>query len=333
VDDVVYVLPLRRERVCERGTPELAAYLRALTAHLAVVVADGSPAPVAVRHAAAWGDAVRTVRVPPSPPGHNGKVVGVLAALAATTERRVVVADDDVRWDVPTLGRALAALDGADAVVPQNVLHPAPWHARWDTARTLVNRALGHDYAGTVVLRRDALGPEGYDARALFENLELERTVRARGGTVVHRGDLVVPRRPPDVRRFVEQRVRQAYDSFAQPARLAVELALAPALLSCVAGAARARGPVRAAWGGATATLLLAGVGIAEAGRRRAGGAAVFPRTAALWAPAWVVERALCVWVALGWRLRGGVPYGGTRLRRAAHSARELRRACGGGAR
>lgn len=327
--DVVYVLPLRRPGVDERSVAELARYLADLARRVEVVVADGSPEPVRARHAAAWGDAVRTVAVEPPPPGSNGKVVGVLAALAATSAPRVVVADDDVRWDAATLDRALAGLDRADAVVPQNVFDPLPWHARWDTARSLVNRALGHDWAGTVVLRRDALGPDGYDARVLFENLELERTVRARGGRVEHRPDLLVSRRPPRVRAFVEQRVRQAYDSFAQPARLVAELALAPLLAGCAVGAARSSGAVRATWSAVPVVVLAAAVAVAEAGRRVAGCAAAWPATSALWAPAWLVERAVCVWLALAWRVRGGVPYAGTRIRRAAHSEAGLRRAAG----
>lgn len=331
--DVTYVLPLRRDRFDERATAELARYLADFSDRAEVVVADGSPAPVRALHGASWHDAARTVTVPPPPPGCNGKVVGVLAALATVSTPAIVLADDDVRWDAATLDRALAALDGADVVVPQNVFDPMPWHARWDTARSLVNRALGHDWAGTVVLRRDALGPEGYDARVLFENLELERTVLARGGRVEHRPDLFVSRRPPEVRTFWEQRVRQAYDSQAQPARLAAELVLAPVLAAGVVGAGRTDGARRAGWAAVVVVVLGSAVLVAEAGRRTAGGATAWPATAALWAPAWVLERAVCAWVALGWRVRGGVPYRGTRIRCAAHSAAALRGSTGEGSR
>jgi hypothetical protein len=61
-------------------------------------------------------------------------------------------------------------------------------------------------------------------------------------------------------------------------------------------------------------------------GRRRHGGAEVFEPRAALWAPLWVAERAVCVWLAMAERARGGMPYRGRRLRVAAHSSRHLRR-------
>ena len=124
-----------------------------------------------------------------------------------------------------------------------------------------------------------------------------------------------MPRRPPTVRHFRGQRVRQAYDSFAQPGRLAVELALLPA-----AALALARGRP----GAPLAAGALATVALAELGRRRAGGTAVFPRDAALWAPLWLVERAVCAWLAVAARLRGGVPYRDRRLPLAAHSPRQL---------
>jgi hypothetical protein len=53
----------------------------------------------------------------------------------------------------------------------------------------------------------------------------------------------------------------------------------------------------------------------------------VFPFTAALLAPAWVLERAVCIWLALGSRLlRGGVRYRDGVLKHAATPPCLLRR-------
>ncbi len=327
VEDAVYLLPLRRATVEDDDVRELAGYLASVAQVLPVVVADGSAPSVRAEHEDAWGGHARVVPVPAPVAGTNGKVVGVLAGLAATTAERVVVADDDVRYDADALERVVGLLDDADAVVPQNVYDALPWHARWDTARSLLNRAFGGDFPGTLAVRRAALGPDGYDARVLFENLELLRTVRARGGRVLQAPDLYVPRRPPTVGKFLEQRVRQAYDSFAQPGRLAAELAVLP-LTVALARRGRTRGPRAAAV--APATVAVAAILLAEAGRRRRGGTAHFGPTAALWAPLWLAERAVCAWLAVLWRVRGGVPYAGTRLRTAAHPVRELRRRAAG---
>lgn len=310
-----YVLPLKWTEDDELD--DLTAYLRRLSGLVAeVVVVDGSPEELFARHTTAWEGLCRHVR--PSGPGClNGKVHGVRTGLALASCERVVIADDDVRYDEASLRRVLAALDAADLVGPQNVFDPLPWHAAWDTARTLLNRSVAADYPGTFAVRRstfDAMG--GYDGDVLFENLELMRTVRAYGGTVRRPLDVYVRRRPPTARRFWQQRVRQAYDDTAQPWRMAGSLLVWPA----VAVALRRRpGAVVAGAAGLVA--------LAEVGRRRAGGARVFPARCSLLAPVWVAERATCTWVALGQRvLLGGVPYAGARLAVAAHPVRTLRR-------
>ena len=114
---------------------------------------------------------------------------------------------------------------------PQNYFGPLPWHARWDTARTLLNRAFGRDYPGTLAVRRSRMLAMGlYDGDVLFENLELIRTVRADGGSVASPLDLYVARVPPSASHFWGQRTRQAYDDFALPLRMALWLATVPLL-------------------------------------------------------------------------------------------------------
>lgn len=306
-----YVLPLRWEG--DEGLDELTAYLRRLSEWVDVTVVDGSPPARFDEHRLAW-PFVR--HLAPAFPGANGKARGAMTGIDAGRHDGVVVADDDVRYERAELERMADLLADADFVRPQNVFRPLPWHARWDTGRTLLNRALGGDFSGTVGLRRSALGGRPYDTDVLFENLELERTVAARGGRVVVAQDVFVTRRPPAVERFVEQRVRQAYDDFAQPARLVRELLILP----LVAVAA-----LRGRWL-ALGIGMLGVVALAEFGRRRHGGAAVFAPTASLWAPLWLAERAVTVWIALGLRLRGGVRYRDARLARAATPLRRLRR-------
>jgi hypothetical protein len=240
-----------------------------------------------------------------------------MTGLALATHERVVLADDDVRWEPHALERAAALLEQADLVRPQNLFEPLPWHARWDTARSLVNRALGADFPGTLAVRRSTvLDAGGYDADVLFENLELMRTVRAAGGVVRDAPDLYVRRLPPSTRHFLGQRVRQAYDSRAQPPRMLAELAVLP-----LVAAALARRRIGVVLAGVVGVVALA-----EVGRRRHGGRRHVPASCSWFAPAWVAERAVCSWLALGQAWRGGVPYAGSRFARAATPERVLRR-------
>jgi len=313
-----YVLPLRWADDAEFD--DLTAYLRWLAPRVDLVVVDGSPPPLDEVHRRAWRDLGLVIPPDPALRFRMGKVNGVLTGVRVARHDRVVIADDDVRYDAAGLERMAALLEGHDVVRPQNVFDPLPWQARWDTGRILLNRAMGADFPGTLGVRRDVLlGLGGYDGDVMFENLELIRTVRAAGGREANARDLYVVRRPAGVRHFLRQRVRNAYDDFAIPARMAAWLAILPAL----ALSGRRRGAVAAGMAAAT-------VAAAEFGRRRSGGRTHFPATSALWAPLWTAERAVCAWLALGSRLRyGGVRYGGGVIPRAAHSERDLRERIG----
>ena len=314
-----YVLPLRRWR--EEPQDELAEYLRGLVDRAEVIVVDGSDAVVFAAHARAFAPPLRHVPVDADLHGRSGKVNGVITGVRAARCERVVLADDDVRYDDEALDAMEALLAAADLVRPQNYFEPLPWHARWDTARSLLNRAFGADYPGTLGVRRSCfLAVGGYDGDCLFENLELIRTIEAGGGTVVSPLDLYVRRIPPEAGQFWSQRVRQAYDDFALPFRMAVELAVLPVAVALLVR----RRPVPLLVGAATTAAA------AEVGRRRGGGTRWFPASCALLAPVWVVERAVCAWLAVWARLvRGGVPYAGTVLSKSASSPRRLRRRLG----
>lgn len=311
-----YVLPLRRWRL--EPADELIDYLGRLVGQVEVIVVDGSEPEIFAAHHQWFGAIVRHVPVDPDLAGLYGKVNGVVTGLRAASHERVVIADDDVRYEGADLERMASLLEHADLVRPQNYFAPLPWHARWDTARTLVNRAFGADYPGTLGVRRwPLLAVGGYDGDCLFENLELIRTVQVAGGRVVSPLDFYVRRLPPPARHFWSQRVRQAYDNFALPARMTAELAVVPT----VAGLVAARRPR------ALAALATLAVATAEVGRRRGGGAKVFPPSCSLLAPAWLAERGVCAWLAVKDRLqRGGVPYAGTVLSKAANSRRALER-------
>lgn len=310
-----YVLPIKTASVGS-SMDDLTSYLRWLSERVDVIVVDGSSPEVFAANHALWGSLGRHVQPDPVDRCPNGKVWGVHTGVRIADREIVIIADDDVRYDGRSLHAAIEAVRGADLVRPQNHFSPMPWHAAWDTARILMNRSIGSDHPGTLIVRRSAFAAMGgYRGDVLFENLELVRTVRAVGGTVVDRPDLYVRRLPPSTRTFWGQRPRQAYDDLAEPARFVATLAALPALAWSVR---------RRSW---APSLAAAGaIGVAAIGRHRHGGARVFPLRTIFFAPLWVLERACCEWVALAWRIWGGIPYAGGRIRRAAHPRVKLRR-------
>lgn len=289
-----------------------------------MIVVDGSPAELFDSHGAVLGDPIRHLPPDPELDFAMGKVSGVITGVQACSNEFVVLADDDVRYEVRSLRRAVELLAEFDLVRPQNYFDRLPWHARWDTARSLLNRVFTGDpafpvgdFPGTLAVRRSLFLSSGaYDGDALFENLELMRTFHAAGGTLSTPLDLYVPRQPPSASHFFSQRVRQAYDDFAVPLRMAAFLTLLPLGAELV----RRRG---------SRSIVLAGtasIAVAEVGRQRSGGRAYFPFTSSLLAPAWIAERSICAWLALGSKLAGGVRYGPGRVSLAANSTRRLRR-------
>lgn len=303
-----YLLPIRAASTAH--VSDLANYLNNLR-HVQVIVVDASEESIFAAHAAAFAPSIHHLAPDADIAGANGKVRGVLSGLRRCKYDKIIIADDDVRYTPWSLRAVIAALDDADIVRPQNYFDPLPWHAVLDTSRTLINRALDGDWPGTLAFRR-GFAPFGYNPDALFENLELVRTVRARGGCEAVRRDIYVRRLPPSAAHYWSQRVRQAYDEFARPMRLLAALSIVP---SCIV-----RPSLVAAFSALAITAALVGW-------TRAKGYRYFPALAVVAAPLWLAERAICAWLALYERVRfGGVRYAGRIVKHAASSPKELRR-------
>ena len=227
--DVTYLLPIRRTTV--PADDELPEYLAGIAEAVhEVIVVDGSPAPVFEAHARAFNAAIRHVRVDRTYFGANGKVAGVQTGMAIARTEYVIIADDDVRYSTAGLRAVAAVLEDADVVRPQNFFEPLPWHALLDEGRSLIARATGGDWPGTLGVRHSTyMRAGGYNPDVLFENLELVRTIRAAGGSERLLESTFIARRPPTIPHYLGQRVRQAYDELARPLRLGIELSLAPA--------------------------------------------------------------------------------------------------------
>jgi hypothetical protein len=313
--DATYVLPLRWEDTI--GSAEMTEYLRWLSDYLHIVVVDGSPSEIYEHHSGLWSAYVKHIPPDPSLTFMNGKVNGVTTGIRYSKTDAIVVADDDIRLDRSSIERMIGALREHDVVIAQSYFDPAPWHAQWDEARILLNRAFGMHFPAALALRRSLfLEIGGYDGDVLFENLELLRSMRFGGAKIARPNDLFVRHLAPERHAFASQRVRQAYDDFTLPARMMLWLSLLPVTL--IALRRRRFGSIIAAGVGVTL--------IAEVGRRRGGGSRVYPATAPLFAPLWLAERALCSWGAVWYRLiKGGVPYRDGVIKRAATPPKELR--------
>lgn len=313
--DGTYVLPLKWSDTS--SSSEMTEYLAWLSRRIDVIVVDGSPVEVFEHHAERWSPLIKHIWPDPDLHFANGKVDGVTTGIRAAGSDAVIIADDDIRFDEETLARVIDSLVDHDLVFAQSYLDPTPWYAQWEEARILLNRAFGVQFPVAMGLRRSMfLAMGGYDGNVMFENLELIRSMRYAGARIAAPDDLFVRHLAPDQSWFWSQRVRQAFDDLTLRGRMALWLSLGP-LAATAVGKRRTRSIAAAA---------LLAVGVAEIGRRRGGGAKVYPATAPLFAPLWLAERAVCSWVAMWHRLRtGGIPYRGGVVERAATPPKELR--------
>jgi Glycosyl transferase family 2 len=122
------ILAIRRLQQAE-DIDELTNYLYWLADQVEVIVVDGSPPDIFAIHHAVWDSCVTHVPPDPDVQATNGKVKGVLTGLRRATHERVVIADEDVRYDASSLTRLIALLEQAHIVRPQNYFDPLPWHA------------------------------------------------------------------------------------------------------------------------------------------------------------------------------------------------------------
>lgn len=303
-----YLLTIRRVRFDEREAEKFGDYFRLIAAAgCEVLVVDGSPRDVFAAHEKTWSGTCRHAPVDPKYEYLNGKVNGIHTGVALATHERIILADDDIRYTPADVLRMIELLDAYEMVRPQNYLSPLPVWARTEAARMLINRAwiAEGDYPGTLGVRRGAMLRVGhYDGDVLFDNEEIVRHFRAHRASICYARDFFILKRPPGLRKWIEQRPRQAYEDFVMRAKTAffAALPLALALAWLVAGWRWALAFVATVACGA---VLVAARGLGD------GAARFFPARLCLYAPLWVAERAASTYWAFYWRVaHGGYPFG-----------------------
>jgi Glycosyl transferase family 21 len=310
-----YLLPIRRAAFCKEEALALARYFRTLRdAGCEMLVVDGSAEAIFSRHAQHWANVCRHERVDRRFGYLNDKANGIHTGIELATNEKIILADDDVRYDSAAMREILQRLERSEVVRPQNFLAPLPWWAAMEASRMLINRATlrAADYPGTCAFRRSTMLRAGhYDGDVLFDNEEIIRHFAAEGVRIDYGNDLFVCKKAPGLRKWIEQRARQAYEDFPLRTKTFLFASIWPMaiLLGALAG-----WHVRGFFLGA---IIAGSVTLSALGRRRGQARKFFPGFVCLFAPLWVFERALSTYWAMGWYwLRGGYPFGDRMLSR-----------------
>lgn len=297
-----YLIPLRRERVCEDEVKAFADYFRRLTeVGCEVVVVDGSAPEVFAAHAHGWDGVCRHVPVSKKYTYLNGKVNGVHTGIDLASHEHIIVADDDIRYTAADITHACALLERYEIVRPQNYIMPLPWWACIESARMLILRGTLHagDYPGTCAFRRSTCLRVGhYDGDVLLDNEEIVRHFAAKGADIICATDFFVLRQAPSLGKWIEQRPRYAYEDLGMWSKTAFFASLTPTALALggVGGSKAALGYI--------SFLGFGSVFLALRGLLRDGAYKYFALRTVLYAPLWVMERALATYWAFYWRVR-----------------------------
>lgn len=273
-----------------------------------VIVADGSPPDVFAEHARLWFGFARHIEVDRRFGYLNDKVNGIHTGVELASNEKIILADDDIRYTAADVDRMVTLLGDHEMVRPQNFLSPLPWWARMESARMLINRAVLRigDYPGTCAFRRSTMLRVGhYDGDVLFDNEELVRHFASAGAKIDYEIDLFIQKCPPSLRKWKEQRPRQAYEDFGLRMKTAFFLALPVLIL------------LNAVFGGfagfAICVTLVSvfAIALACAGGARGVASEFIPPWICFYAPLWIFERAFSTYWAVYWHLRhGGYPFG-----------------------
>jgi len=316
-------MPIRRS-VFDPGEAEaLRCYFETIRSAVSeILVIDGSPADVFPHHHAIWSALCHHQPVNRQFTFLNDKVNGIHTGVRLARNDKIVLADDDIRYTAQNIEQIAYLLDEFEVVRPQNYfafgIGPSAFEAmpdrraattaRMEAARMLINRASLRtgDYPGTCAFRRETFLRSGdYDGDVLFDNEELIRHLARFGVVICYANDLFVRKRPPTIRKWLEQRPRQAYEDFPLHAKtllfafipisiIAAALLFGiPAMLVCLLG------------------ISIAAFVLALLGRARGAARRFFPFHVCLFAPLWILERSLSTYWAFYWYLRrGGYPFG-----------------------
>jgi hypothetical protein len=279
----------------------LASYLSTLAlANCEVLILDGSVAPQfeSNRRVLRWVG--RHVGVDSRYRTAGGSVDVLRAAVELASAEKVIVASAETRCTTADVIAICSLLDQHEVVEPAEYVTAANWCGGMEAGRILLHRGFeqAEQVRSTIAIRRSVFRPL-LDFEERSGDMHLRRLI-SHGTDSYGEHEVFVRREPPQVERWVKQRVREAAADFALPLKTAIFLGFLPLMIvmTVIGGGAVA--------GGYAGVVAFASVLLALKGR--AGAASVFPLHTCLFAPLWVAERSVLVYWALIAKIRGPGP-------------------------
>lgn len=282
-----------------------------------IIIADESPKGVFAAIDAWFLHEARVAHICPRREirtGKNDKLNGIYDALNFVNYDYVVLVDDHYRLSVSNLDQVISLFGEYDCFKCMVNFDQMKITSLVDVCGIFIINLL-HPYkqfCGHLCFNSQTIKEIGFPSRdMLFDELGMELQFRKHEKKVHFAGNIFLNAvQKITWKRFFEQRLRYAYENFAFPFRFTLFLAILPLIFACAAhaGTAAALGLV------ALMTFAVMGLCLVGQIKYRQG---QFPIWTFLLSPIWFWFYPFTTWMAVVYRLRGGVSFGGRKLVRA----------------
>lgn len=281
--------------------------------NLEIVIADESPHDVFQSIDDWFGDDPRVIHFCPkheSRHGKNDKMNGIYDALNHVKYERVILIDDHYRLSADNIFQLIPLLSQYDCFKCMITFPDKRLTALIDLCGMFIINLTHplHQFHGHLCFNARTLKEIGFPSRdGLFDELALEMHFHLHARKVHFEKNIFLKTvQDSTYKRFLEQRVRYAYENFAFPFRFACYLSILPILLLISMVSV---GYAFAVIGCLTlGNLALALWGQIEYGQQK------FPAWTFLLAPLWFWFYPFTTWIAVLLRFSGGIKFGGRKI-------------------
>ncbi|MGW5955902.1 glycosyltransferase [Bacillus mycoides] len=245
--------------------------------------------------------------------GANDKLNGIYAALDYVKYDKILLVDDHFRITKETVKSIYKYFDKYDCFKTMPKFNKHPFSVLVDMCGMFVVNIIDSkkQYCGHLAFRKEHINKFGFPSRdALFDELALEFHLREHNCSVGFVKDVALEAvQEISFGKFLEQRVRYAYENFALPLRFTFFSLILPLLI--VLFTINVNLAIIAFMGLTLGVTLLAFVG------QLIYGASLAPWYTFLLTPIWFWFYPITTWIALYKYFTGGVMFGGRKIRRA----------------
>ncbi|CAM3772622.1 glycosyltransferase [Mesobacillus zeae] len=246
--------------------------------------------------------------------GANDKLNGIYAALKYVRYDNILLVDDHYRITYSTLQRLANYFNQYDCFKGTPKFDAFPFSVKIDLCGLFIVNMLDYrkQYSGHLAFKKKLIDEHGFpDRDALFDEFAMEKHFRKNQYSIGYiREASLEATQSISMKKFLEQRVRYAYENIAFPIRFVFFLSILPLLLLLLI--TNNLLPLYFA-----AALTIGAMSVSFIGQLKYG-KGIVPRHTFLYSAIWFWFYPFTSWLSIYKYFTGGVEFGGNKVRKAA---------------